>query len=202
MSEQETTALNYRTAYKKRKTVLDDYINIIYKMLYDKIDPANILGYIIRAGYAGNITTLRNKIQRVARNNFNFKVNVNWGYKFVYPKDILIVKRSELLKYITTKNPKTKRNENTVKCIDIIRQKYKTVGVLENIYNDFHEIIMGKDTALLENFIVKYESSIVESFISGLKDDIVSVNNAISSELSSGFVEGNNNKFKVRPDRV
>jgi len=56
---------------------------------------------------------------------------------------------------------------------------------------------MGKDESLLKTFIDKYEFSLVEPFIAGIKEDITSVTNAISSPVSSGFVEGNNNKFKL-----
>jgi hypothetical protein len=196
MPEDKISALDYRAA-KKRKSVLDDYINIIYKMLRDKIYPPIVISYVVKSGYDGNIETLETKIKRVAKNNFNVRLGINWAYKFAYSKDILIFKRNEILRYITTKNPKTKRNENIVKYIDIIKEKYKMVGVLADIYNDFHETIMGKDPTLLKSFIDKYEFSVIQSFISGLKDDIIPVSNAISSDVSSGFVEGNNNKFKL-----
>ena len=197
MAEEAITAMNERTVYKKSKTVLDDYINMIYKMLRDKIYPPIIISYVVKSGFCGNINTLETQIKRIAKNNFNLRLGMNWAYKFAYAKDVLIFKRNEILRYITTKNPKTKRNENIEKHIDIIKGKYGIIEVLEDIYNDFHGAVMGKDPDLLKKFIDKYEASIVESFISGLKDDIVSVNNAISSEVSSGFVEGNNNKFKL-----
>ena len=49
----------------------------------------------------------------------------------------------------------------------------------------------------LEDFIKKYEASAIEGFIEGIKKDIAPVKNAISHDVSSGFVEGNNNKFKL-----
>lgn len=197
MPKEEIDALNNRTVYKKRKTALDGYMNIIYKMLYDKIYPPIIISYVVKTGYAGNLNTLQTKIKRIAKNNFNLKLWGDWAYKLDYPNDVLIVKRNEILRYITTKNPKTKRNENVDKHIGIIKEHYRIIEVLENIYDDFHKIIMGKDANLLKSFIDKYEISPAKSFIHGIKDDIDSVINAISSPISSGFVEGNNNKFKL-----
>lgn len=55
----------------------------------------------------------------------------------------------------------------------------------------------GKDSSQLKVFIDKYESSPIQSFIDGIKKDIAPVKNAISHDVSSGFVEGNNNKFKL-----
>lgn len=58
MSKEEIEALNKPRNYKKRKTVMDDYLNIIYKMLSDKIDPAVIFSYVIYKGYIGTRKTL------------------------------------------------------------------------------------------------------------------------------------------------
>ena len=43
----------------------------------------------------------------------------------------------------------------------------------------------------------KYRESRVKGFIGGIEKDIALIKNAISLPNSSGFVEGNNNKFKV-----
>lgn len=56
---------------------------------------------------------------------------------------------------------------------------------------------MGNDPHQLETFINDYESSPIQGFIDGIKKDIAPVKNAISHSESSGFVEGNNNKFKL-----
>ncbi len=53
------------------------------------------------------------------------------------------------------------------------------------------------DPSLLDDFIAKYEDSKLDGFINGIKKDIAPVKNAISYPQSSGFVEGNNNKFKL-----
>ncbi len=56
---------------------------------------------------------------------------------------------------------------------------------------------MGNDENKIDEFIKKYEKSKLNSLCNGLKKDIAAVKNAISSKISSGFVEGNNNKFKL-----
>ncbi|QNM11905.1 MULTISPECIES: transposase [Erysipelotrichaceae] len=43
----------------------------------------------------------------------------------------------------------------------------------------------------------KYRESRVKGFIGGIEKDIALIKNAISLPNSSGFVEGNNNKFKL-----
>lgn len=197
MSENEILNLDKPSNYKKRKTVVDGYINIIYKMLRDKIAPEEILAYVIKSGYSGNLRTLQSYIEILAKNNFKRTFHINWAYQFEYPTDIVVLKRNEILKYITTRNPKVKIDENMGKYLDIIKQKYKIVSELEQAYDEFYKILMKKCSTSLEEFIKKYELSAIKGFVEGIKKDITPVKNAISRDENSGFVEGNNNKFKL-----
>ena len=49
----------------------------------------------------------------------------------------------------------------------------------------------------LKCYVIDNYKEILPSFTNGLKKDITAVKNAISYEINSGFVEGNNNKFKL-----
>lgn len=197
MKEEEIASMNQPTCYKKRKTIVDDFLNIIYKMLRDKVDPGVILAYTIKSGYSGNFRSMQTYIELLAKNNFKLKLHMNWAYKFEYPEDITVIKRNEILKYITTKNPRVKRDETISKYLDIIKKKYETIVLLESAYDEFYKMLMEKEVDQLENFINKHETSAIKGFVEGIKRDIAPVKNAISRDESSGFVEGNNNKFKL-----
>lgn len=56
---------------------------------------------------------------------------------------------------------------------------------------------MGDSPDAVDEFITQYSNTKIGSFCEGLKKDIAPIKNAISLEVSSGFVEGNNNKFKL-----
>ena len=56
---------------------------------------------------------------------------------------------------------------------------------------------MGKDETKLDEYLERYSNSEIQAFCNGLKKDIAPIKNAISLSISSGFVEGNNNKFKA-----
>ena len=58
-------------------------------------------------------------------------------------------------------------------------------------------MLMGKEESKLDEYLKEYEKSEIQAFCTGIKKDILQVKNAISFSISSGFVEGNNNKFKV-----
>ncbi|MGL4854918.1 MAG: transposase, partial [Lentisphaeria bacterium] len=197
MSEEDIKLLNQPTKYKKRKTIADDYLNIIYKMLRDKIDPAMILAYIIKMGYTGNIQTMQNYIQLFAKNNFNYRLQMNWAYKKEFPKEITVIKRHQVLSYILLKASEETKSGTLQNHIEAIKKRYDIVNVLKNAYCSFYTILMGKDPDKLETFINDYEASSIKGFGEGIKKDIAPVKNAISHNENSGFVEGNNNKFKL-----
>lgn len=197
MTKEEIKALDHPKEYKKRITMGDDYINIIYKMLLDGIIPEVILAYILKLGYSGTMRAITLRIERMIKNNFGLNLQKNWYLKYEYPSNITVITRNAIFKYITTRNPKVKKDKTIEANIEIIKKKYPIVEELETAYITFHEILKGKDSSKLDGFIEEYKDSNIKSFVDGIKKDIAPVKNAISYETSSGFVEGNNNKFKL-----
>lgn len=183
MSEEDIKLLDKPINYKKRKTVADDYLNIIYKMLGDKIDPAIILAYTIKMGYAGNLKTMQSYIELFSKNNFNYKFHINWAYKKEFPKEITLIKRHQVLSYILRKDSEETKNDELEKHIEAIKKRYDIVNVLKNAYHSFYTTLMGNDPEQLETFINDYESSPIQGFIDGIKKDIAPVKNAIAIKL-------------------
>lgn len=196
MTDEEVEQLSERTEYKKRKTVMDNYINIIYKMIVDKIPPEYIIAYVVQKGYSGKISNIKDYIVNIVNNN-----NLSYDYsnliysKMVYPSYIKVITRYELLKYLLTIDPK-KINSNIAKYVDIIARKYSIVNSVKNVFKSFHDTIFSGNPDMLDTFISNYQE-LIPSFCNGLKKDIAPVKNAISYKINSGFVEGNNNKFKL-----
>ena len=127
------------------------------------------------------------------RDPFNAKTTMEW----VLPPEVTVIKRADILKYILTCNPKTKRDPVIEKYIQQIKRIYPVVKIVENMFKEFHSLLMGKEESKLDEYLKKYEKSEIQAFCNGIKKDIIPVKNAISFSISSGFVEGNNNKFKV-----
>ena len=90
-----------------------------------------------------------------------------------------------------------KKNKTVEKNIQIIKERYPIITELEKIYDSFYSTIKEADTDQLDKFIDNYRESVLKGFIEGIEKDIAPIKNAISYPYSSGFVEGNNNKFKV-----
>lgn len=81
-----------------------------------------------------------------------------------------------------------------------IIRKYPLVFDIIECVRNFRNLFIEKSEKLLKHFIEKYSvSSIktIKSFSAGLINDYDAVKNAVVSDLSNGFVEGNNNKVKL-----
>lgn len=197
MSEEKIQSLDNPTVYKPKKKPTNDYVNIIYKMYVAGIKPEVIFSYICKSGYNGSWSALDSHIRRMLKNNFGVKLPMKWYLKSEYPQDITAIKRNEVLKYITTKDEKKTKSGKIEINIAAIETKYPIVSKLKEIYDSFHTLLMGDDPNNLNDFITMYRDTKLKGFIEGIEKDIAPIKNAISLPYSSGFVEGNNNKFKL-----
>lgn len=198
MTDEEVDKIILPKKGKTRKKEIANYINIIYKMIRDDYDFKTIYAYVIYKGYTGSLYSLEHHIYRISKNNFSHKqIAAPNTVPFVYPPDITVIKRKKILKFILTINPKKSKDKIINENIEIIKEKYQFINEIEQLFYDFHSAIMNDDPDLIEQFIDIYENSEINDFCNSIKKDIAAVKNAISYNISSGFVEGNNNKFKL-----
>lgn len=199
MTEDEIRQLDQPADRKKRTTVMDQYINIIFKMMADGLPDDLIYFYVISKGYHGSTRSLWNYIYCIEKNNFPARVPMNPKriMEWVYPEDVTIIRRNDLLRYLLALDPEAKRDKTIERYAGLILEKYEAARTVREIFCSFHSIIMGDDPKELDVFLEKYEGTGISSFCNGIKRDIIPVRNAISYHVSSGFVEGNNNKFKL-----
>lgn len=199
MTEDKLQYLDSVQVRAKRSTPADDYVNIIFKMQRDGYTDDTIYHYVIRQGYKGNESTLWRYIYNISRNNFPFRKTLHPRHYmgWHYPADVTVIKRGGLLKYILTINPDKERDETISHHIDKIKEKYPSVEITEKMFLDLHVAIMGKNPDAIKEYVEKYGDTKISGFCDGIKKDIIPVRNAISMDVSSGFVEGNNNKFKL-----
>ncbi|MBR2812354.1 MAG: transposase, partial [Solobacterium sp.] len=148
-------------------------------------------------GYSGGRRSLESHIRAIAMNNFGIQFG---QYAFLtqrYPEDVTVISRFEVLKYITANDKDRMKDTDAARYYDIIEQRYPAIKLCADIWNDFHSILMGKDPDKLDGFLEKYDASKISPFVNGIKKDIAPVKAAISSPVSSGFVEGGNCRYKA-----
>jgi len=200
MTAAEIDRLDSVAAYKKHDSPMNDWVNVIFKMMDGGHSNETIYYYILRQPqFHESRELLAEYIYLIGKNNFPDRALFNARYltEWVYPPEVTVIGRTSLLKYLLTLNPKAKKDEVIGKHIGMIKEKYPAAVKVEGIFKEFHSVIMGSDPDKLDGFLEKYESSEIKSFCNGIKKDIAPVKNAISYDVSSGFVEGNNNKFKL-----
>lgn len=197
MSEEEVEKLLEITPYKKRDTPVNSYLNIIYKMLRDHVKPSLIYAYIVYSGYEGSGCSLEHHIEAIEANNFGKTLSKSWNVKAQYPETIKEIKRSDTLKFITITDKEKMKNTKVAMYYPKLKEKFPVIEKCETIWKSFHEIIIGKDPEKIDEFIEENKKTKIKGFIEGLKKDIVAVKNAISSPISSGFVEGGNDRYKL-----
>lgn len=199
MTDEEVEKVAERRKNKKRAdTVAGPYLNIIYKMMRDGYEAAFIFSYILHLGYSGNPETMARMIGHIACNNFNIHPGAGFQYTQAYPPDVSVIHRRDVLKYITVAEKDKMEGTNVAKYIPALKKRYPAIQQTEDLYQKFHSILMGNDPEKLDGFLVQYaDMEHISGFVDGLKRDIAPVKNAISLSVSSGFVEGNNNKFKL-----
>ena len=197
MTDEEVEQVLEITEYKKHHTDMDDYLNIVYKMLRDHYDPAFIYSYILHIGYAGSRKSLDSHITALALNNFGIILGRLYHQKEQYPEDVTIISRFDVLKYMTISDKEKMKGSDVERYFGIIEKRYPVVKQCSEVWISFHDILMGKDPDQLDDFLKKYEDSPITPFINGIKKDIAPVKAAISSPVSSGFVEGGNCRYKA-----
>ena len=81
-----------------------------------------------------------------------------------------------------------------------LQKTYPILKVLYTCIKEFRHIFKLGYQSELYCFLNKYRSSNVKplaNFVTGLENDLEAVENAVSSPLSNGFVEGTNSKLKM-----
>ena len=165
-------------------------------MLMDGQPLKYILAYILKNGCNKKIITLKRIISNVAKNNDIAEIEFTGYSKMEYSKDETVITRRDLLKYLLTIDNKKTKDKAIESNLRIIKEKYPIAGQLQTAFKDFHDTIFNGNENKLDSFIKTYKD-ILPTFCNGLKKDITAVKNAISNEINFGFVEGNNNKFKL-----
>lgn len=166
MTEAEIKQLDQPQNYKKRTTIMDPYINIIFKMMADGISDDLIYFYVISKGYDGNKKSLWNYIYCIEKNNYPTRIPMNPKriMEWAYPENVVRIKRNDLLRYLLTLNSKSKKDETIESDIKIILDKYETARTVQEIFCSFHSIIMGDDPMKLDDFLEKYGETKIQSF--------------------------------------
>ena len=128
------------------------WLNVIYKMMADGYSNELIYFYIKRQkSFHEPEGKLVKYIYLIGKNNFPDRTpfNARTTMEWVLPPGTTVITRTDLLKYILTCNPKTKRDSTIEKYISQIKSHYPAVEKVETMFKEFHALLMGKDETCL-----------------------------------------------------
>ena len=208
MSEKEVQQLSEVNHYAHHKSKVDGYENIIYKLMKNGKDPLFIKSYLAFIGCPAGGRAVEDKIGNIANNHFHDSVKVgrNTFDKFILPPDIREISRFDVLQYMVAKD----RTKMTAKISDdeyqLIKAHYPIIQRCEDAWTAFYHALMGHKPDDIDVFIQKYKvdedtekdefTDQIGPFVNGLIMDLDAVKAAATYKLNSGFVEGENCRFK------
>ena len=195
-TEEQVKTISDKKRFSKPNCPMNQYDNIVYKMLRDGISPDEVYCRILALGYTKSLYVLRSHISGIAYNHFGIKCNRKLGKVLVIPSD-RIIKRVDIVKYITIRDKEKIKETTVAKNYDSIVAKYPYIKKIQEIWDDGYSMVMGGDKSKVDDFIDKYKGSEISPFVTGLEMDIEAVKNGVTEKMSSGFVEGNNCKYKL-----
>lgn len=115
MTETELENMDNPKNYRKRKdSTMDNWLNVIFKMMEDGHSNETIFYYIQeQPDFTESRKKLGNYIYLIGKNNFPGRALFNPKYLMeqVLPPDVICFQRTEILKYLLTCNSKTPKNE-------------------------------------------------------------------------------------------
>jgi len=172
----------------------DDIANYLHRHMQFK----EIFERIVADGYNGSYSQTALYCHKLIA-ELGIEYNSRKNSAGVYVKknqklDVHCVTKSSIFQYIWSDK------ELELSDVVYIIRKYPLVFDIIECVRDFRNIFIEKSEKLLKLFTEKYSvSSIkaIKSFASGLTHDYDAVKNAVVTDLSNGFVEGNNNKVKL-----
>lgn len=188
-----------RSAFTGKKSCsrLDQYADTIILYLSEGKILKDIYQVIVSQGYKGKLSYFYDYCKKLIKENeiehYTGK-NVIGVAKNKTKLNVQCFNKNEVFDYLWL--------NKTLEMADKERifKKYPILHEIHACIKEFREIFKEKSIIYLHLFIEKYKNSTIKnltSFSNGLLKDVDAVENAVSSPLSNGFLEGGNSRLKM-----
>jgi transposase len=182
-----------------RDNILDSIKDKVYALMQSGYHASGVYQQLVKEGYNVHSSTVRRYVRKMADEE-DLDISLNHKGPTLEQKEefhsrpkSIVIKKSEIQKHLWS-HVNLKVDEKS------LYGKYIIIHQLKKCIAQFREIFRRKSIPLLYIFIDNYKCSKIlelKSFALGLEKDIEAIENAVSSDQSNGFVEGNNNRVKV-----
>ena len=172
---------------------MDEFLPEIHSKVQDGMKSTLIEKSLRQQGYQGSSSTLRHYIsdykksqRQLILDNMQEEQNCYW------------IERKLLIKLLFKPLSKIPQLDNLL--IEHVNNQYPIFNQIIELVNKFRVLLKNKEIHLLEDWIkaaTLLNVREINSFIEGIKRDLLAVKNAIRFEYNNGLAEGNVNKVKV-----
>ena len=184
---------------KKLRSGMDAYHDYIVKSLKAGISRKDTYNSVVAMGFKGKQTSAYVYMNKLIA-HYGIEISI---YKSTSADEIQ--RRKDIQNYDYLTRAELFRSlwmnfEISPTHKEFVFNKYPQLYELNNCIKEFREIFDEKRMPLLYLFIEKYRNSGIKAlsvFARGMEKDIDAVENAVSSNLSNGFVEGIISKLKM-----
>ena len=202
------TVARYRTGNPKmmcrqekpgRENVLDCFKDEILTLMHNGYNPSGVFHQLIKKGHDVHKSTVTRYVRKLAKEEGIDICKYHKGPTSVQKEkyrshlQTALIKKTDIQKYLWM------HEELNIE-MKSLYEKFPIIYQLKKCIAEFREVLYKKNMPLLYVFIDNYKNCTIptiKSFALGLERDIAAIENAVSSERSNGFVEGNNNRVKV-----
>lgn len=169
---------------------LAPYEKTVLEMRSKGITYSKIHEYIMDEGYTGTIASLRVFMQKERTHQQDTEKQYNESMEYIPRKFMcqLIYRKLENVKGLTQE-----QYESAIK-------KYPILADLYALLKEFHRIVFSLKGDELDSWIITasaFHIDELDSYIIGLKKDLVAVKNGINHKYNNGLAEGSVNKIKL-----
>lgn len=169
---------------------LQPYEKEVLELRSKGITYAKITEIIREKGYNGSVAALRVFMQKEREHQKRAETEGREHKEYIARKWMvqLIYRTIEKVKGITQKQ------------YEAVLKKYPTLGKAYQMLQQFHTLVFSQKADELELWIYETEKmdiTEVNSFLAGLKKDLVAVKNCIIYPYNNGLAEGSVNKLKL-----
>jgi len=184
---------------KKLRSGMDAYHDYIVKALKAGMSRIDVYENVVAKGFKGKRTSAYDYMNKLVT-HYGLEISM---YKSSSEEAIQKRKSIERFDYITRAGLFKflwMNSELSPEHKDYVFKKYPQIYELYVCIKEFRQIFDSTRMPLLYLFIEKYEQSEIKAlstFSKGLGKDIEAVENAVSCNLSNGFVEGMVSKLKM-----
>jgi len=167
-------------------------------MIADNFESTAILKSVQKLDPNVNPTFVKDYIKTIAQRYFDREIVDARAMKKKLKCEYVAIRRIDIVKFITIIHHK--KSSKIRRHWPLLKTKFPILRELEKVYRFFSNCLAQTNIKLLDRYLSVLDESTCKNildFAKSIRKDKIAIQNAISTQITSGLVEGGNNKIKL-----